>query len=140
VSSADGRLTGRYHKECFVCRTCSEPFATADFYVIKNHPYCSQHYHALKGSLCKTCDRGIEGQFLETESKKKFHPTCFTCQTCRRVLQHDYFELNGKAYCERDAMRAARQQPSNFSLGLPGGPPGRIHPERRTTRLMMNTI
>jgi hypothetical protein len=23
VSSADGRLTGRYHKECFVCKTCS---------------------------------------------------------------------------------------------------------------------
>jgi hypothetical protein len=137
VSSADGRLTGRYHKECFVCKTCTEQFATADFYVIKNHPYCAQHYHALNGSMCKSCDRGIEGQFLETEAKQKFHPTCFTCTMCNQTLRDDYFEMNGKPYCERDAMRAARQQRNNNMLGVPGGGSGRMYPERRTTRLMM---
>ncbi|KAI9858254.1 MAG: hypothetical protein M1830_006348, partial [Pleopsidium flavum] len=80
VSSADGRLTGRYHKQCFVCKTCKKPFQTADFYVINNHPYCERHYHQLNGSLCRACDRGIEGQYLATESKQKFHPNCFTCQ------------------------------------------------------------
>ena len=80
VSSADGRLTGRYHKQCFVCKTCKEPFKTADFYVIDNNPYCQRHYHELNGSMCKSCDRGIEGQYLETELKQKFHPHCFTCQ------------------------------------------------------------
>ena len=80
VSSADGRLSGRYHKQCFVCKTCTEPFQTADFYVMEDHPYCSRHYHQLNGSLCKTCDRGIEGQYLESEVKQKFHPHCFTCQ------------------------------------------------------------
>lgn len=80
VSSADGRLTGRYHKSCFVCKTCTEPFQTTDFYVLNNHPYCGRHYHQLNDSLCKTCDRGIEGQYLETEMKQKFHPQCFTCQ------------------------------------------------------------
>ena len=80
VSSADGRLTGRYHKTCFVCKTCREPFQTTDFYVMNNHPYCGRHYHQLNDSLCKTCDRGIEGQYLETELKQKFHPHCFTCQ------------------------------------------------------------
>jgi len=80
VSSADGRLTGRYHKQCFVCKTCKEPFQTADFYVLNNNPYCARHYHTLNDSLCKTCDRGIEGQYLETEVKQKFHPHCFTCQ------------------------------------------------------------
>ena len=84
VSSADGRLTGRYHKKCFVCKTCKEPFQTADFYVIDNHPYCSRHYHQLNGSLCKACDRGIEGQYLETELKQKFHPYCFSCQVSIR--------------------------------------------------------
>ena len=80
VSSADGRLTGRYHKACFVCKTCKEPFQTSDFYVMNDHPYCSMHYHKLNDSLCKSCDRGIEGQYLETELKQKFHPHCFTCQ------------------------------------------------------------
>ena len=82
VSSADGRLTGRYHKQCFVCKTCRKPFETADFYVINNHPYCERHYHQLNNSLCRSCDRGIEGQYLATESKQKFHPHCFTCQVC----------------------------------------------------------
>ncbi|KAI9844709.1 MAG: hypothetical protein M1837_005451, partial [Sclerophora amabilis] len=39
VSSADGQLTGRYHKHCFVCKTCKEPFETATFYVHNNAPY-----------------------------------------------------------------------------------------------------
>ena len=80
VSSADGRLTGRYHKSCFICKTCKEPFQTTDFYVIGNHPYCGRHYHQLNGSLCTTCDQGIEGQYLEIEVKQKYHPCCFTCQ------------------------------------------------------------
>ena len=130
VSSADGRLTGRYHRSCFVCKTCREPFQTADFYVLDNHPFCARHYHELNHSLCKTCDRGIEGQYLETELKQKFHPYCFTCQECHKILRDDYFEMNGKTYCEQHAFRAAQQQTS--LLG-----PGRRHPERRTTKLMM---
>lgn len=133
VSSADGRLTGRYHKACFVCKTCQAPFQTADFYVIHNHPYCARHYHELNRSLCTKCDRGIEGQYLETDSRLKFHPHCFSCQECHRILRDDYFEWNGRTLCEQHAFGAAQraaQQPS--SLG-----PGRKNPERRTTRLMM---
>ena len=132
VSSADGRLTGKYHKGCFVCRTCNNPFQTADFYVIRNHPYCARHYHELNQSLCSGCDRGIEGQYLETEMRRKFHSYCFTCQDCHRILRDDYFEWNGRTLCEQHAFKAA-QQPSS-SLGIGGG---RRYPERRTTKLMM---
>lgn len=132
ISSADGRLTGRYHKECFVCKTCQEPFRTADFYVHNDLPYCGQHYHALNGTLCGTCGNGIEGQYLETtitatEGPEKFHPDCFTCCTCRILLNADYYELNGKIYCERDAFRAmpppAGHQSSDSvpSLEVPNG-------------------
>lgn len=82
VSSADGRLTGRYHKQCFVCSTCKDPFQTADFYILDDQPYCARHYHLLNKSICTGCDEGIEGQYLETELKQKFHPKCFTCQVC----------------------------------------------------------
>ncbi|RPB22671.1 hypothetical protein L211DRAFT_317263 [Terfezia boudieri ATCC MYA-4762] len=79
LTSSDGRLTGRYHKECFVCQTCREPFATSTFYVWDDLPYCSRHYHTLNNSLCKSCDLGIEGPCLETERSDRFHPHCFTC-------------------------------------------------------------
>lgn len=130
ISSKDGRLTGRYHKQCFACNTCQSPFETADFYVHDDHPFCAKHYHALNGSLCNSCGQGIEGQYLAATNTKeqgaeKFHPNCLTCSTCRVSLQNDYFEWNGKAYCERDATQAAgvsMQLPSDALLS-PGRNP-----------------
>lgn len=163
VKAADGRLTGRWHKQCFTCRTCAQPFATADFYVIDNHPYCEHHYHEANGSLCSGCHRGIEGQYLETTSAsesnggpptdKKFHPRCFTCVDCRVVLRDDYFEIKGRVYCERHALAAMRSQtrmagPPGAHSGYRGpgqlGPSGLSAPfdrralmaERRTTKLI----
>jgi len=115
ISSKDGRLTGRYHKQCFACNTCRGPFETADFYVHDDHPFCAEHYHALNGSLCSGCGKGIEGQYLEATNKKdqeaeKFHPKCLTCSSCHTSLHDDYYEWMGKVYCERDAKRAGGVQ------------------------------
>ncbi|KAH7067293.1 hypothetical protein BKA63DRAFT_495144 [Paraphoma chrysanthemicola] len=132
VKDSSGRLTGRYHKQCFVCRTCSDPFPTAEFYVFDNSPYCERHYHELNGSICASCNRGIEGQYLETDARRKFHPRCFTCSTCRIVLRDDYYEVGGQKYCDRHAQSAAA--PSQNLLG-PGGYRPRM--EKRRTRLMM---
>ncbi|KAK4546934.1 hypothetical protein LTR36_001666 [Oleoguttula mirabilis] len=144
VKAADGRLTGRWHKACFTCKACEQPFTTADFYVINNQPYCEQHYHEQNGSLCHGCTRGIEGHYLETISssaagsgEKKFHPRCFTCHDCRQVLSDDYFEINSRVYCERHALAAMRGQARMAGPGL--NPPDRkaLTAERRTTKLMM---
>lgn len=142
VKAADGRLTGRWHKACFVCRSCHEPFTTADFYVINNEPYCEQHYHEHNGSLCNGCHRGIEGQYLETSSstrfgsiEKKFHPRCFCCCECRAVLSNDYFEITGKVYCERHALAAMRAQ-ARMAGGLNAPNQRGLYAERRTTRLI----
>ncbi|KAK5170371.1 uncharacterized protein LTR77_004958 [Saxophila tyrrhenica] len=156
VKAADGRLTGRWHKQCFVCKTCAQPFASADFYVHANHPYCEQHYHEINGSTCAGCRRGIEGQYLETTSsggpggqgvERKYHPRCFTCASCRGVLSEDYFEIGGRVFCERHALAAMRAQPKQ---GVAPGQAGRLgvgphgasslsglKAERRTTKLMM---
>ena len=137
MSSSDGRLTGRYHRGCFVCFECHSPFQTADFYVLNNRPYCAQHYHERNGSLCSTCQNGIEGHYLETvernsnrPDRRRFHPECLQCRTCRVLLKGDYFEWNGEVYCERDARRAAatlypppgRQRPTLGSSPLGSSP------------------
>ncbi|KIX00260.1 uncharacterized protein Z518_10399 [Rhinocladiella mackenziei CBS 650.93] len=158
VSSADGRLTGRYHKECFVCRTCKATFPTAEFYVHSDQPYCAYHYHELENSLCATCGKGIEGLYMETANvagrgKEKHHPECLKCTTCKVRLDHDYFELSGQVYCERDAFRQANLPKSRdnapsrpsplireyISSGDPGLVKGRNFPERRTTSLVNMT-
>ena len=120
ISSADGRLTGKYHKACFVCTTCRSPFASAEFYVLGDRPYCELHYHELNGSLCGGCGRGIEGQYLEDEALVKYHVGCFRCADCGMSLSNGYFEVDGGTYCERDAWRRA-QQPlgSSPDSGMP---------------------
>ncbi|KAK1776881.1 hypothetical protein QBC45DRAFT_203542 [Copromyces sp. CBS 386.78] len=122
ISSADGRLTGRYHKACFVCFNCHQPFSSATFYVHQDRPYCERHYHELNGSLCGSCDNGIEGQYLEDERRRKHHVGCFRCGDCKLVLKDGYFEVNGKAYCEKDAWRRVQWLANN------GGGPGRKPP------------
>ncbi|KAE8164812.1 hypothetical protein BDV40DRAFT_259779 [Aspergillus tamarii] len=141
VSSADGRLTGRYHRACFVCYDCKTPFQTADFYVMDDLPYCAQHYHQRNNSVCHTCHTGIEGQYLETIERRghgpadrfKFHPDCLTCRTCQVALKGEYFEWNGQVYCERDARRAAAlPPPPRFQRPGPGlYPPGPLPPHAR---------
>lgn len=130
VKAADGRLTGRWHKACFLCQTCRLPFDTADFYVINNLPYCEQHYHEKNGSICHGCRGGIEGQFLEARSGpsgklvRKYHPYCFTCVECRIVLSDEYFEIAGRVHCERHAHAALRipaRGPPPPSPGFPRG-------------------
>ena len=158
VSSADGRLTGRYHKECFVCWTCKAPFQSSEIHVHADHPYCAHHYHEVENSLCATCGKGIEGLYMETANvagrgREKHHPHCLKCTTCRLQLSTDYFELSGKVYCERDAFRLAslprvhdrspaRPSPlvrEYISSGNPDLLKGKNFPERRITRLMTTT-
>ncbi|KAL4981021.1 hypothetical protein BDW66DRAFT_163976 [Aspergillus desertorum] len=137
ISSADGRLTGRYHRACFVCFQCRLPFETNDFYVLNDHPYCAQHYHERNGSICAGCHEGIEGEYLETNERtspgpgdtQKFHLACLRCRTCNIDLQGEYYEWNGYVYCERDARRAAASiSPHGFRRppmpSSPLGPPG----------------
>lgn len=117
ISSADGRLTGKYHKACFVCTTCTAPFMSAEFYVHADKPYCELHYHELNGSLCGSCGRGIEGQYAEDEGRVKYHVGCFRCLDCGISLSEGYCEVDGQAYCERDAWRRVEQ------LSVPPVPP-----------------
>lgn len=134
ISSADGRLTGRYHKACFVCTTCMEPFSSSTFYVLTDKPYCEHHYHKLNGSLCGSCNRGIEGQYLEDESRKKYHVACFRCSDCGTVLSDGYFEVNGRVYCERDASRRLQPTPQILLREPSTRAPPRHAPSRSASR------
>lgn len=125
IASADGQLTGRYHKACFVCTTCQNPFSSSTFYVLNDKPYDASCYHRLNGSCCSTCDIGIEGQYLEDESSRKHHPGCFRCGDCDKPLRDGYFEVNGKSYCERHAWRRVQQQ---SAMGAPPGRNGGMKP------------
>lgn len=98
VSSADGKLKGKWHKHCFRChvsqsfvlccprslthaynKACDAPFPNNTFYVFDNAPYCRRDYHRMNGSLCRACDEPVEGRCAQTSEGWRYHPQCFTC-------------------------------------------------------------
>jgi hypothetical protein len=145
------RLTGRYHKECFVCTDCRAPFPSGDFYVLDNLPYCAYDYHRRNKSLCQGCGIGVEGSYLQTEGNaegenKLWHLECFKCNKCNCVLNGEYWEVDGKALCAKDAFpggfgssnnRVEEERDGLAPLAGFGNNPNTRNPERRRTKLFM---
>ncbi|KAF9061901.1 hypothetical protein BDP27DRAFT_1337379 [Rhodocollybia butyracea] len=82
VSSSDGQLKGKYHKDCFNCFTCNQPFPDKIFYVYDGRPLCKYHYHETNDSLCAaaTCGQPIEGPCAVSHAGDRYHPEHFTCE------------------------------------------------------------
>ncbi|TFK30154.1 hypothetical protein FA15DRAFT_699705 [Coprinopsis marcescibilis] len=109
VSSSDGQLKGKYHKECFNCNTCKKPFPDKTFYVFDGKPFCAYHYHESNDSLCAAaiCGQPIEGPCAVSHAGDRYHPHCMTCEypgypECRERLK-EYWEVDGSMLCEHHA-------------------------------------
>ncbi|CUA68157.1 Paxillin homolog 1 [Caenorhabditis elegans] [Rhizoctonia solani] len=117
IYASDGQLKGKYHKECFNCYTCHQPFPDRSFYVHQERPYCKYHYHEANNSLCAapSCRDPIEGPCAMSHDGSRYHPEHFTCQyqdpegKCETRLQ-EYWEVDGERMCERHAARTESQK------------------------------
>ncbi|GAA5951069.1 hypothetical protein JCM8115_005046 [Rhodotorula mucilaginosa] len=117
VTSSDGKVTGKYHADCFGCFGCSAKFPDGEFYVFDGKPYCQNDYHALNGSLCAAadCGRPIEGSCVsligeENGGGGRYHPTCFNCSepSCRRPLLDFHYIVGGRPFCDEHFSGAQR--------------------------------
>ncbi|KAI0683831.1 hypothetical protein BC835DRAFT_700674 [Cytidiella melzeri] len=106
VSSSDGQLKGKYHKDCFNCHTCHKPFPDKSFYVFDGKPYCEYHYHETNNSLCAAtlCGQPIEGPCAVAHNGDRYHPEHLVCDhpRCSEKLA-DYWEVDGRMFCDRHA-------------------------------------
>ncbi|KAF7294820.1 hypothetical protein MIND_01019900 [Mycena indigotica] len=107
VSSSDGQLKGKYHRECFNCHVCNKPFPDKTFYVHDHKPMCAYHYHEANDSLCAagTCGAPIEGPCAVSHAGDRYHPEHMLCEYpgaagCRERLA-EYWEVDGRMLCER---------------------------------------
>ncbi|KAK9389516.1 hypothetical protein V1515DRAFT_268350 [Lipomyces mesembrius] len=122
ISSVDGRVPGKWHRDCFKCTACRSPFPTGEVYVLESMPYCARDYHLQNGSICAVCGEGVEGECLELEDatveehderiteeremaaeshcRKRVHTTCFRCWECKVLLKDEYYEMQGRYLCE----------------------------------------
>ncbi|WWC89883.1 uncharacterized protein L201_004811 [Kwoniella dendrophila CBS 6074] len=141
VSSSDGQLKGKWHRKCFTCFKCDKPFEDFDFYVWNGKPFCQFHYHEENGTLCasKTCNQPIEGSCILTSggpNAKRFHPGHLKCdhvgsasasKLCKDTME-EYYEINGKHYCEKHF--------SNYTNINVNGNSKMLNAEKRRTRLV----
>ncbi|EKM55170.1 uncharacterized protein PHACADRAFT_255602 [Phanerochaete carnosa HHB-10118-sp] len=152
VSSSDGQLKGKYHRDCFNCHTCHKPFPDKTFYVLDGKPFCAYHYHETNNSLCAapTCGEPIEGPCAVSHSGDRYHPEHFLCEypRCAERLV-EYWEVDGRMFCDkhaqgvesdgedsddeflvprtdgggyRDSMHATKRKTVFMTLGAPGSP------------------
>ncbi|KAH9966614.1 hypothetical protein BC827DRAFT_1264570 [Russula dissimulans] len=130
VSSSDGQLKGKYHRDCFNCHTCHKPFPDKTFYVFDGKPFCDYHYHEVNNSLCAApdCGRPIEGPCAVSHAGDRYHPEHLTCEyedeesgsgklaRCDERLV-DYWEVEGRMLCDRHLRRVAEQE-QDLMLGM----------------------
>lgn len=104
IWSKDNQLSGQWHRACFGCHECNAKFNKgSSCYVYNDQPYCERHFHELNGSLCKVCNRGVEGECLQNEVNEVFHIDCLKCVICGLNVKGDYFIFRNEVMCETDA-------------------------------------
>jgi hypothetical protein len=116
VASKDGRLSGKWHRACFICHRCEAGFESGEFYVLDDYPYCQDCFHVENNSICSGCDTGIEGECVETSASTddddfttssnvvRYHSHCLTCFKCQTpIIDDEYFSVNGEVTCAAHA-------------------------------------
>jgi paxillin len=94
-------LNSPWHPECFVCQDCSRPFNGNQFFELAGVPYCEQHYHERRGSVCGACRQPINGKCVGALGQR-FHPEHFCCVECNRQLTARTFkDHNNQAMCQK---------------------------------------
>ncbi|KAF7305035.1 hypothetical protein MKEN_01218500 [Mycena kentingensis (nom. inval.)] len=114
VSSSDGQLKGKYHRECFNCHVCHEPFPDKTFYVHNHQPLCAYHYHEANDSLCSSsrCGQPIEGPCAVSYDGARYHPEHMLCEYkhgCKERLD-EYWEVDGLMLCERHSTKVRQEE------------------------------
>lgn len=94
-SKKPGELSGQWHKKCFKCTDCDIIFnKLIPCYILNDMPYCQKHYHENNNSICKVCNKFIEGECLENDKKERYHVNCLRCFICKKTITQDYFIFN----------------------------------------------
>lgn len=93
-------MDNEYHRDCFVCTVCKNPFPDLKFHRFDGNPYCKSCFlcqHALK---CLRCDKGISGDMFEALNGY-IHPDCFRCavEGHRMEAGQIFHEYDDSLYC-----------------------------------------
>ncbi|KAG0307947.1 hypothetical protein BGZ99_001326 [Dissophora globulifera] len=99
----------RYHIGCFLCNGCKQVFTESEFHVVMGRPYHPSCVSMAGPSSsmgvvtkCQKCAKVISSKSIRF-SGVNFHPQCFTCTHCNKVLSSTsrFYEVEGQVECEQ---------------------------------------
>ncbi|KAG0330886.1 hypothetical protein BG004_001939 [Podila humilis] len=131
----------RFHIGCFLCYGCHQIFTESEFHVVNGRPYhpgCVSLAPAVNitgiVTKCFHCHKIIGNKSIRL-GVMNYHPECFTCTHCQKILHSTsrFFEVDGRVECEqcceeRDRDRLApkivpvARRKDNFAVPPPAVP------------------
>lgn len=88
----------------FVCANpqCGTKLEDKGFIEVDGKLYCESDYAKYFAPNCGKCHKPVVGDCIHALDKD-WHPDCFTCVQCHRVIGAGAFHVeNGQFYCEQD--------------------------------------
>lgn len=92
VLNADG---GSFHPDCFACDTCQQRI-TAKFSKMDGKRICA---NCVPKNKCEGCGEDIPGAATKVDDKF-FHPECFKCAGCEKLLSSSFFRDGPRFMCK----------------------------------------
>lgn len=89
-----------YHPEHFMCGSCNNPLGTGSFFELAGQAHCQRCYQLQFCPKCAHCNQAITDRCV-TALDKKWHVHCFVCTQCTSPFQGNFFERDGRPYCDK---------------------------------------
>lgn len=89
-----------YHPEHFMCGSCNNPLGTGSFFELAGQAHCQRCYQIQFCPKCAHCNQAITDRCV-TALDKKWHIHCFVCTQCTSPFQGNFFERDGRPYCDK---------------------------------------
>ncbi|KAJ1345374.1 hypothetical protein BSLG_000887 [Batrachochytrium salamandrivorans] len=97
----------KYHKDCFVCHQCLEPFKDNVFFEADGAFYCESDHNLLHGARCAKCGEVVMGKCVSALDAK-WHIEHFNCESCGKPLM-------GSTFVRKDDLPYCKSCPSELS-------------------------
>ena len=92
----------KYHPDCFRCQQCKKIIDESKFHVENGKPCCIQRYVRDFAPRCEQCLKTIDVGRSIISDQKTYHPDCFRCGQCDKILTDRKFDVeNGKPCCRQ---------------------------------------
>ncbi|CAF4072656.1 unnamed protein product, partial [Rotaria sp. Silwood2] len=88
-----------YHSDCFRCGQCNKVITDSKFHIENSNPCCTKCYNDYFAPHCEQCFKSISIGRSIIFDKKTYHPDCFRCNQCDKIIIDSKFQVENSKPC-----------------------------------------